>query len=201
MHYKQLRDLVVTAADWADDRDRELFVVLADFRNRPFDAVFPPLSIGADAAPVWLTIAILLALRPGPRRRAASRGTSTLAVSSVVTNLLLKRITRRPRPPLEKLHPLHEFPVQPRTTSFPSGHAASAAGFVAGAASEYPLLALPLGVLAGAICYSRVYTGAHYPGDVFAGASVGVLFAKTSDLSWIVDGVFTAAGRILRRTR
>jgi undecaprenyl-diphosphatase len=32
-------------------------------------------------------------------------------------------------------------------------------------------------VLAVAIAYSRVYVGVHYPGDVLAGAALGVLVA------------------------
>ena len=198
---KHVLDFLATAGDWADARDRDLFVVLADFRNPAFDAVFPRLSIGADAAPLWLGLAVLIALRPGPLRRAASRGTGSLALASVTTNLLLKRITRRPRPPLEKLHPRHAFPPQPRTTSFPSGHAASGVGFAAGAAAACPPLALPLGALAGAICYSRVYSGAHYPGDVFAGVTVGAICGAAIDMSWLPDAVFRGLNAARRRIR
>ena len=36
-----------------------------------------------------------------------------------------------------------------------------------------PPLALPLRLLAGAVAYSRVHTGVHYPGDVVVGSLIG----------------------------
>ena len=67
----------------------------------------------------------------------------------------------------------------PRSPSFPSGHAASAAAFAVGAIIELPALAVPLGALAGAVGYSGIYAGIHYPGDVLAGAiaGAGIAFA------------------------
>jgi undecaprenyl-diphosphatase len=60
-----------------------------------------------------------------------------------------------------------------------SGHAASAAAFAVGAIIELPALAVPLGALAGAVGYSGIYAGIHYPGDVLAGAiaGAGIAFA------------------------
>ncbi|MCT7355757.1 phosphatase PAP2 family protein, partial [Streptomyces sp. 15-116A] len=39
---------------------------------------------------------------------------------------------------------------------------------------------VPLGALAGAVGYSRVHTGVHYPGDVAAGAVLGIASAATA---------------------
>jgi undecaprenyl-diphosphatase len=72
----------------------------------------------------------------------------------------------------------------PRTSSFPSGHSASAAAFATGVALERPLLAVPVGALAGAVAVSRVHTGVHYPGDVLGGLAVGVLATYAVSRAW-----------------
>ena len=51
----------------------------------------------------------------------------------------------------------------PRSTSFPSGHSASAFAFATAVGDELPLAWLPLHALAAAVTYSRVHTGVHYP--------------------------------------
>jgi undecaprenyl-diphosphatase len=61
----------------------------------------------------------------------------------------------------------------PRSTSFPSGHSASAFAFAAAVGHVLPAAGGPLRVLAAAVAYSRVHTGVHYPADVIAGSLVG----------------------------
>jgi undecaprenyl-diphosphatase len=70
----------------------------------------------------------------------------------------------------------------PRTSSFPSGHAASAAAFATGAALEAPALAPPLAILALGVGWSRVRVGVHRPVEVIAGAGLGVTVALVSKL-------------------
>ena len=61
----------------------------------------------------------------------------------------------------------------PESTSFPSGHSASAFAFANAVGAQIPLLSGPLHFLAGAVAYSRVHTGVHYPGDVIIGSLIG----------------------------
>jgi hypothetical protein len=62
---------------------------------------------------------------------------------------------------------------RPDSTSFPSGHSASAFASAAGRAA--PGVRLHLYVAAATVAYSRVHTGVHYPSDVAVGAVVGSL--------------------------
>ncbi len=61
----------------------------------------------------------------------------------------------------------------PTSTSFPSGHAASAFAFATAVSRDFPWLAVALQFAAGAVAYSRVHTGVHYHGDTVAGALIG----------------------------
>jgi undecaprenyl-diphosphatase len=91
-----------------------------------------------------------------------------IAIASSVVNGPLKLLVRRVRPSWRT--PLVR---SPRSTSFPSGHAASAFAFAVAASREMPPAAPLLLPLASAVSYSRVYVGVHYPSDVLVGAAVG----------------------------
>jgi undecaprenyl-diphosphatase len=78
--------------------------------------------------------------------------------------------------------------VQPDSSSFPSGHSASAAAFSGIVDRAYPKLWLPINGLAAAVGFSRVYTGVHYPGDVLGGWILG----KT--VAFVVSFVATRIG-------
>lgn len=80
---------------------------------------------------------------------------------------------RRPRPLLDAVPLIRQLKRQPVTTSFPSGHAASAAAFATGVALESRAWGAAVAPLAVAVAASRVYTGAHYPSDVLVGGALG----------------------------
>jgi undecaprenyl-diphosphatase len=101
----------------------------------------------------------------------------SIAAASLLANQVGKRMTNRPRPLLAYVPVGRVAHRIPTSTSFPSGHSASAAAFAVGAAIEAPRLALPLGALAAAVAFSRVYTGVHFPSDVLAGAALGAAVA------------------------
>ena len=116
----------------------------------------------------------LLAATGARGRRSAADGLASIAVTSGVVNLMLKPLRRRRRPDrVAHAVPLARHVEMPRSTSFPSGHAASAFAFAAGVSRELPAAGLPLHAAAMLVAYSRVHTGVHYPIDVVAGALVG----------------------------
>lgn len=162
------------------DLDRDLFRRVAGMSSAPLDAVLPPLTRAADHSVLWMVISAGLAAsgRPG-LRRAAGSGLADVAVASVLANQVGKRLLPRVRPLLDSVPAGRRARRTPGSHSFPSGHAASAAAFAVGAALEVPALAVPLGVTAAAVGFSRVYTGVHYPADVLAGAALGTVVALT----------------------
>ena len=155
--------------------DRRLFAAQTGADLPLADAVLPRLTRAADHSVLWLGLAGLLAALGGRRgKRSAARGLASVGLASLLANQVGKRLTTRGRPPLHAVPDIRVARHIPQSGSFPSGHSASAAAFAVGASLEMPGLAAPLGLLAAAVCWSRVYTGMHYPSDVLAGAVVGV---------------------------
>jgi undecaprenyl-diphosphatase len=126
-----------------------------------------------------------MALLGGSRgRRAALNGVFAIGVASASVNLGIKPLARRRRPARTEPTRLQDRHVpMPASSSFPSGHAASAFAFAAAVSRELPQVAVPIGLLAGAVAYSRVHTGVHYPGDVVIGSIIGAAAAAAVDAS------------------
>jgi membrane-associated phospholipid phosphatase len=132
----------------------------------------------ANYSRLWVASAALLATTRGPRgRRAAAAGLASVAAASAIANLGLKPLSRRRRPSREGIAAARRAP-EPSSSSFPSGHAASAFAFATGVGAVLPLEAIPIRALAALVAYSRVHTGVHYPGDVLAGAFLGTTVAQ-----------------------
>lgn len=155
--------------------DSRLFEAVATRHWPGGDHFLPRLSRTANHGVLWFaTAAALVATRSPRARRAAVRGVASLALASATINTLGKRTVRRPRPLLDKVPSVRQLKRQPITTSFPSGHSASAAAFAAGVALESRGWGAAVAPVAGAVALSRVYTGVHYPSDVLVGAALGV---------------------------
>ncbi|GGS21733.1 phosphoesterase [Streptomyces aureoverticillatus] len=138
------------------------------------ERVLPRLSHSANHGLLWFGVAAGMWAVGGTReRRAAVRGVASLALASATVNTFGKRAVRRTRPVLDAVPVIRHLPRQPITSSFPSGHAASAVAFTVGAALESRRWGAAIAPVAASVAFSRVYTGVHYPSDVLAGAGLG----------------------------
>ena len=162
--------------------DAEAYAAIAATHAPALDAPLAAVSRAADLSKLWLAGAGVLALAGGPRgRRAAASGLAAIGVTSTIVNLGLKPLGRRARPD-RTAHavPAGRHVAMPASTSFPSGHAASAFAFATGVAHVAPRAGRVARAAAALVAYSRVHTGVHYPGDVVAGSLTGVVLGKAT---------------------
>ena len=155
--------------------DRAIYQAVADTPTPQLDRHIRRLSNAANFSRLWLGIAATIAVLGRKRgRRAAIEGVLAIGVTSAAVNLGIKPIAHRRRP--NRAVPAandDRFVSMPGSTSFPSGHSASAFAFAYAVGRHLPGLAVPIRLLAGGVAYSRVHTGVHYPGDVAIGSIVG----------------------------
>ena len=155
--------------------DRATYEAIATTPTRSLDEPLRRLSRAADKSRIWFVIAAGLAIGGGSAgRRAALRGTLAIGATSAVVNLAIKPVSFRTRPDRAQAGVPDERQVKmPGSTSFPSGHSASAFAFATAISQDRPWAALACGFLAAAVAYSRVHTGVHYPGDTVVGSLIG----------------------------
>jgi undecaprenyl-diphosphatase len=155
--------------------DRALFAHVAARHWPGAEPVLPRLSRAADHGRLWMAAAGGIAAVGGREgRRAALRGLGSLALASLAVNTVAKGSVGRARPLLDAVPLIRQLHRQPVTSSFPSGHSASAAAFAAGVAIESGAWGTAVAPLAASVAFSRVYTGVHYPSDVLVGCALGV---------------------------
>jgi undecaprenyl-diphosphatase len=155
------------------------------WRGHPtVDRVMYAASEIGDFSLVWHLIGTARALAPDRRFGDAVRVSAFIGLESVLVNGVVKSAFRRRRPPWEQERPRNLR--RPRTSSFPSGHASSAATAVGILAQRDPLWPLYL-VVGATVASSRVYVKVHHPSDVLAGALLGVGLAAVARRIWPVS--------------
>ncbi|MEU2432129.1 diacylglycerol kinase family protein [Streptomyces sp. NPDC007861] len=131
------------------------------------------LGRSADRGLLWFAVGAGIWAFGGARgRRAAVRGAASLLLSSAAVTTIGGGTVRQATRPAPEAGTALRRP--PRTGSFPSGHAASAAAFAAGVAMEARGVGAVLAPVAAGVALSGVRTGDHRSRDVVVGAALGV---------------------------
>ena len=148
--------------------------ITADTDLDPLSHFFYALSSACDHGFLWLLLGSTRAARKGDPAIALKLG-ALLGAESLLTNGVIKLAFQRIRPQEHFTH-TEELPYgmrRPITSSFPSGHAATAF-MAAGLLSKGTRLAPAYYTLAALVAYSRVHVKMHHPADVVGGAVLGV---------------------------
>lgn len=145
---------------------------------QPLNRVMDMASAAGDWSRVWHVANLALIARRGHRRDAALFALA-LGAESLMVNQGLKRFIRRPRPTTSGDERSHVR--TPSTSSFPSGHASSAAFAISlmstlrGRSTARRLI--PFGAM---VAYSRIHVRLHHASDVIAGALVGIALGRVA---------------------
>lgn len=146
------------------------------------DRLFYSASALADFSLLWHVVGTSRALRS--RHEAESlRLVVALGIESLLVNVAVKSLFRRRRPVREE-HKRHHL-RQPRSSSFPSGHATS--GFMAATLlTEGRSARSRLGwySVASVVAASRVHVNIHHASDVVGGAVIGVALGRLALRAW-----------------
>ena len=148
-----------TLLDRAQDVDAAPYRAVAGTSAPALDEPLRRLSEAANWSRLSMAGAAVLAVRGGSRgRRAAVNGLACMAVASAVADLGAKVATRRERPDRQALgvDPDRYVPM-PSSSSFPSGHSASAFAFASGVRHVWPAASIPCYLLAATVAYSREF--------------------------------------------
>jgi undecaprenyl-diphosphatase len=149
--------------------------------NPTLDRVMYAASELGDFSLIWHLMGTARALAPDRRAEDAVRVATIIGLESVFVNVVVKSLVGRHRPVWEQDRPRKLR--QPRTSSFPSGHASSAATAFGVLAQRDPLWPL-YAVAAATVATSRVYVKVHHASDVVAGAALGAGLALVARRVW-----------------
>ncbi|MCR5208690.1 MAG: phosphatase PAP2 family protein [Lachnospiraceae bacterium] len=155
--------------------DGQILLWLQDnLRNPVLDAVFVFFTYLGNAGIIWGIVATVLILIKATRKAGVCCFIACFMVA-ILNEGIIKHLVNRPRP-FTEIDGLSILIRAPGSSSFPSGHTATAFAVTTilflMLPKKYSFIAL---VVAGCISFSRMYVGVHYPTDVLGGLISGIV--------------------------
>lgn len=180
--------------DWLQQLDASFFKLInLELRTGWLDAVMPFFNWNPLFVPLLALLVLLIIVKGGVRGRVfVALLVLSVAVTDGVVCYNLKAAIGRLRP-FNDIPEAHVLIRRGGNGSMPSSHAANWFAGLTVAFIYYRRgwwLLLPPALV---VCFGRVYNGVHYPGDVLAGALIGI--ATGAGVVWGMDSLWRRLGR------
>lgn len=159
--------------------DAQIYLAINEAPHPGFlDSLAWALAIIATGGWIWVigTLVAYLVRVPGSWQ-AVKRLLPSVVLATWMIEYPIKAFFRRRRPFARIVEAL-VIGKKPGSWSFPSGHTASSFASAWILATVWPNRAPVFFSLAGIVGFSRIYLGAHYPGDVASGAILGTVLSE-----------------------
>jgi membrane-associated phospholipid phosphatase len=159
--------------------DARLYLAVNDVRHPGWmDSLAWAIAIVFMGGWVWVVGTLLAYLLRVPRSwHAVKVLLPCVTIATWIIEFPVKAFFRRRRPFVEIVRAL-VIGKKPGSWSFPSGHTASSFASAWALSTVWPKASPVFFTVAALVGASRVYVGAHYPGDVASGAVTGVIFSE-----------------------
>jgi len=164
----------MTLIQLASELDTWLFMGVNVGLSNPFlDRVMPWITEKHHFIAPLIILLLAILLWGGQHGRQTLLLGVILVILTDQTGNLLKLLVARVRP-CHVMRTAHLLVGCTSSGSFPSNHVVNLFGQSTLLTIHWRLLAIPSFLAALIVAFSRVYVGVHYPGDVLAGAAIGV---------------------------
>lgn len=151
--------------------DKNMVLFLSNRRIKAFTAFMKFMTRVGDGVPWFILCVFFLAINIY-----SGLALTISSIMQILLQVIIKRIFNRERP-YEKYEDISHAMAPPDKFSFPSGHTAGAFAIAFVFYYFFPILFVPMLVIASLIAFSRIYLGLHYPTDVLAGIVLGLISA------------------------
>ncbi len=174
-----LKDAVLRRMGPLNRLDAHIYLAVNDGPHTgALDTLAWGLAIIATGGWIWVLGALVAYLVRVPGSwLALKRLLPSVVLATWIVEYPIKSFFRRRRPFARIVEAL-VIGKKPGSWSFPSGHTASSFASAWILASVWPKRAPVFFSMAGLVGFSRIYLGAHYPGDVASGALAGTVLSE-----------------------
>jgi membrane-associated phospholipid phosphatase len=173
-----LRKELISRLKPLDAIDATLFIQINHLPHpQLLDRLISSFSWFMTGGHAWILFIAASAFFDKHRAIRACRILPALYLATYTVEIPIKRYFRRRRPFISIVRAI-VVGRKPGSYSFPSGHSAAAFAGATLLQASYPRARSVLFAIALLVAFSRVYLGAHYPGDVLSGSVAGAGLAR-----------------------